>query len=95
VKQKFLISFTFVCKNQSPPCGEPDGEVIRQLSELAKSEVAAAYVEAEPTCDLMPPWASSGYGFGHGDFGALGTEAVSEEAPSVVVPCQVYFLHFT
>ncbi|XP_051213809.1 zinc finger protein CONSTANS-LIKE 13-like isoform X1 [Lolium perenne] len=75
-------------KNQSPPCGEPDGEVIRQLSELAKSEVAAAYVEAEPTCDLMPPWASSGYGFGHGDFGALGTEAVSEEAPSVVVPCQ-------
>ncbi|KAM0839293.1 hypothetical protein ACQ4PT_060409 [Festuca glaucescens] len=74
--------------NRSPSCEEPDGEVIRQLGELAKSEVAAAYVEAEPTSDLMPPWASSGYGFGHGDFTALGTEAVSEEAASIAVPCQ-------
>ncbi|XP_047069862.1 zinc finger protein CONSTANS-LIKE 13-like isoform X2 [Lolium rigidum] len=65
--------------NRSPSRGEPDGEVIRQLRELAKSEVAAAYVEAEPASDLMHPWASSGYDFGHGNFGALGTVAVSKE----------------
>jgi hypothetical protein len=46
--------------------------------------VAAAYVEAEPARDLLPPWASSEYGFG-----ALGTEAVSEETASIAVPCQV------
>lgn len=74
-------------KSRSPPCGELDGEVLRQLGELAKSEAAVAYVEAEPAGDLLPPWASSGYGFGHGDFGALGTEAVNETA-SIAVPCQ-------
>uniref|UniRef100_A0ACD5WR89 Uncharacterized protein n=1 Tax=Avena sativa TaxID=4498 RepID=A0ACD5WR89_AVESA len=75
-------------KSRSPPCGELDGEVLRQLGELAKSEAAAAYVEAEPAGHLLPPWASSGYGFGHGGFGDLGTEAVSEEAASITVPHQ-------
>ncbi|KAM0860176.1 hypothetical protein ACQ4PT_046723 [Festuca glaucescens] len=70
-------------KNRSPPCGELDGEVLRQLGELAKSEVAAAYVEAEPASDLLPPWASACYGFGHGDLGPLGTEAIREEAASI------------
>uniref|UniRef100_A0ACD5Z1C9 Uncharacterized protein n=1 Tax=Avena sativa TaxID=4498 RepID=A0ACD5Z1C9_AVESA len=83
-----LLTSSTSPKSRSPSCGELDGEVLRQLGELAKSEAAAAYVEAEPAGHLLPPWASSGYGFGHGGFGDLGTEAVSEEAASITVPRQ-------
>nr|BAK01795.1 predicted protein [Hordeum vulgare subsp. vulgare] len=71
-------------KNWSAPCGELDGEVLRQLGELAKSEEAAAYVEdAEPAGgdQLPPPWGSSDYAAtGHADLGALGAEPICAAA---------------
>ncbi|CAM0907315.1 unnamed protein product [Alopecurus aequalis] len=75
-------------KSRSSPCGELDSEVLRQLGELVKSEAAAAYVEAKPAGDPLPPWASSDFGFGHGDFRAIGAEAVSKEAASIDEPRQ-------
>ncbi|KAF7014211.1 unnamed protein product [Triticum aestivum] len=74
-------------KNRSPPCGELDGEVLRQLGELAKSEEAAT----EPACvdQLPPPWGSSDYAaIGHGDLGALGAEAICTAAILHVPSCQ-------
>nr|CAB3458897.1 unnamed protein product [Digitaria exilis] len=59
-------------------------EAIRQLGELAKSEAAAmAYTEAE-AADAF--WASSDYGVGDGDFGALDTDAC-HDAATMPVPC--------
>ncbi|KAM3371747.1 hypothetical protein ACQJBY_018911 [Aegilops geniculata] len=81
-----------MCKNRSLPCGELDGEVLRQLGELAKSEEAAAYVEdAEPAGgdQLPPPWVSSDYAaIGRGDLGALGAEAICAAAILHVPPSQ-------
>ncbi|KAM3391940.1 hypothetical protein ACQJBY_013214 [Aegilops geniculata] len=78
-------------KNRSPPCGELDGEVLRQLGELAKWEEAAAYVEdPEPAgVDQLPPWGSSDYAaIVHGDLGALGAEAICAAAILHVPPSQ-------
>ncbi|KAL5196496.1 hypothetical protein ABZP36_000008 [Zizania latifolia] len=72
-------------ENGNSPDGELDGEVLRQLGELAKSEAAvASYVGAEPTSDQLPSWASPEYTFGHGDFC---TEAGHDhEAANTTVP---------
>ena len=83
-----------VCKNRSSPCGELDGEVLRQLGELTKSEEAAAYVEdPEPAGvdQLPPPWGSSDCAaIGHGDIGTPGAEAICAAAILHVPPCQVW-----
>uniref|UniRef100_R7WFP4 Uncharacterized protein n=1 Tax=Aegilops tauschii TaxID=37682 RepID=R7WFP4_AEGTA len=74
-------------KNRSPPCGELDGEVLRQLGELAKSEEAAT--ELACVDQLPPPWGSSDYAaIGHGDLGALGAEAICTAAILHVPSCQ-------
>ncbi|CAL5071279.1 unnamed protein product [Urochloa decumbens] len=68
--------------------GKLTEEVIRQLRELARAEAAAmAYAEAEAADGehQFPSWASSEYGIGIGDFGALDTEAC-HEAASMSVP---------
>ncbi|XP_040382073.1 zinc finger protein CONSTANS-LIKE 13-like isoform X2 [Oryza brachyantha] len=75
-------------ETRSSPDGELDGEVLRQLGELAKLEEAAAtaqaaFVGAEAAGDQLPSWASPEFTSGHGDFG---TEATSHEAPSTTLP---------
>ncbi|VAH42558.1 unnamed protein product [Triticum turgidum subsp. durum] len=79
-------------KNRSSPCGELDGEVLRQLGELTKSEEAAAYVEdPEPAGvdQLPPPWGSSDCAaIGHGDIGTPGAEAICAAAILHVPPYQ-------
>ncbi|KAF0907749.1 hypothetical protein E2562_020491 [Oryza meyeriana var. granulata] len=70
-------------ENRNSPDGELDGEVLRQLGELTKSEAAqTAFVGVEATGDQLPPWASPEFTSGYGDFG---TEA-SHEAVSTTVP---------
>lgn len=71
-------------RGQSSPCEDLDGEVLRQLRELARSEAAAAYVEVEVAgADQLPPWGPSGYyAADHGDLGALTFEAASMAVPS-------------
>ncbi|VAH26762.1 unnamed protein product [Triticum turgidum subsp. durum] len=84
--QPFLTSSSSP-KNRSLPCGELDGEVLRQLGELAKSEEAAT--EPAGVDQLPPPWGSSDYAaIGHGDIGALGAEAICAAAILHVPPSQ-------
>lgn len=74
-------------KNRRSPCGELDGEVLRQLGELAKSEEAAT--EPAGVDQLPPPWGSSDYAaIGYGDLGALGAEAICAAAILHVPPYQ-------
>uniref|UniRef100_A0A0E0LPH8 CCT domain-containing protein n=1 Tax=Oryza punctata TaxID=4537 RepID=A0A0E0LPH8_ORYPU len=68
-------------ENRSSPDNEElDGEVLRQLGELAKSEAAAATFVAG---DQLASWASPEFTSGHGDFCI---EAASHEAASTTVP---------
>ena len=73
--------------------GKLNEEVIRQLRDLAKSEAAAGYTEAEPADDdgvrLPSSWVSSEYcatGTGHGGFEAFNPEEACLEAATMVVP---------
>lgn len=87
-KNRSLMVF-IVCKNRRSPCGELDGEVLRQLGELAKSEEAAT--EPAGVDQLPPPWGSSDYAaIGYGDLGALGAEAICAAAILHVPPYQVW-----
>ncbi|EMS47790.1 Zinc finger protein CONSTANS-LIKE 15 [Triticum urartu] len=82
-----LLTSSSSPKNRSLPCGELDGEVLRQLGELAKSEEAAT--EPAGVDQLPPPWGSSDYAaIGHGDIGALGAEAICAAAILHVPPSQ-------
>lgn len=70
-----------VQKNQSSPDnGELDGEVVRQLGELARSEAAAQATFVAG--DQLASWASPEFTSGHGDFGI---EAASTTVPSCEV----------
>ncbi|KAG8079404.1 hypothetical protein GUJ93_ZPchr0007g5297 [Zizania palustris] len=76
-------------ENGSPPDGQLDGEVLRQLGELAKSmavAVQASDVGAESAGDQLPSWPSPEHTFGHGDFG---NEASHEAASTAVPSCEV------
>uniref|UniRef100_A0A0D3GUQ0 CCT domain-containing protein n=1 Tax=Oryza barthii TaxID=65489 RepID=A0A0D3GUQ0_9ORYZ len=65
-------------ENQSSPDnGELDGEVLRQLGELARSEAAAQATFVAG--DQLASWASPEFTSGHGDFGI---EAASTTVPS-------------
>ncbi|KAL5199063.1 hypothetical protein ABZP36_002575 [Zizania latifolia] len=75
-------------ENGSSPDGQLDGEVLRQLGELAKSAavaVQASYVGAESAGDPLPSGPSPEHTFGHGDFG---NEACHDAASTAVPSCE-------
>ncbi|KAL6896558.1 hypothetical protein ACP4OV_007130 [Aristida adscensionis] len=73
-------------KNRSSG-GELNGEVIRQLGELARAEAVATYPEAAGD-EQLPSWASSEYAIGHSGLGALGMDACHDAASMAVPSCE-------
>ncbi|GJN10767.1 hypothetical protein PR202_ga28889 [Eleusine coracana subsp. coracana] len=66
--------------------GKLDGEVLRQLGELAKSEAA----EVEPVDgEQLPSWASPDCAIGHAGFEALNPEACQDASSLAVPTCEL------